>query len=261
MNPEEVITPQPANFENSSVVESSQALPSTEVDKLIMKACVDAFFDYIYPIPAFSFIHRVSFMQNFDEKDYSHPLVQAACGAGSLFLGENGYHRQLGKAWIEEAEIFALKNVDDFTLTNIQILLILTFYFAASRQFRKVMTLLSIATRMAYISRLNYECENLPFVVRESRRRVMWALYIQDRFYSGGLPDFTLCGTGTIHLNLPCTETNFALEIAVSTQMLVSDVSETSNMDIGSLAHCIRILDIRDRILRYLSCHIPSLCD
>jgi len=113
------------------------------------------------------------------------------------------------------------------------------------------MTLLSIASRMAYLSRLNYESGNVPFVVQETRRRLMWAIYTLDRFYSGGLPDFTVCPAESVHLTLPCNEMNFELEISTTTEPLQPVFPSVGNSGIGVFGFYIRMLDIRNRILWY----------
>jgi hypothetical protein len=97
------------------------------------------------------------------------------------------------KAWIAGAEPFVFKHIEDPELIKIQIILVLIFYYIVPRNIKKIMMLLFLASRMAYLTRLNYECNNMPFIVTETRRRLMWAIFVQDKFFSAGLMDFTLC--------------------------------------------------------------------
>jgi hypothetical protein len=177
-------------------------------------------------------------------------LLQAVCAAGAVFISRSPEDNALQQSWLQKAEDYVLKRIDDTSLANIQVLLLLTFSHNASRKFKKGMTLLSIASRMAYIGRLNYEGHDMPFMLKESRRRVMWGLYMQDTFYAGGLPEFTTCSVGNHHLKLPSTEINFEMDIEADSETLHPDRSATNASDLGIIAYFIRVLDIRDRILR-----------
>lgn len=104
---------------------------------------------------------------------------------------------------------------------------------------------------MAYIKNLNYESNSNSFLMQESRRRLMWSIYILDKFYADGTSDFTVCSSESMHLNLPCDERSFELDHKVRAQALVPDPAQPSDSEVGIFAYLVRILDIKDRILRY----------
>jgi hypothetical protein len=218
-----------------------------------LEAHIDTYFTYVYPIPAFSFLQRALFVRDFRDGKCAPALLRAVCAAGSIFLAKNGSEKQRRDTWIEEAEAHVLKKLDEPNLVNIQVLLILTYVYSAQRKPRKILFLLSIASRMAYLNRLNYEREELPFMLREARRRTMWALCMQDTFYAAGLPEFTTCSMQSIHVKLPSGEAAFAMDIEEESEYLrPSNVPTRRATELGILAYYVRLLDIRDRILRFV---------
>jgi hypothetical protein len=237
---------------------------SISSDSTCLEAHIDAYFNYVYPIPSFSFLQRALFVRDFKDGECASALLRAVCAAGSIFLAKNEIEKQRRDTWIEEAEIHVLKKLDEPNLVNIQVLLLLTFVYSALRKPRKILFLLSIASRMAYLNRLNYEREELPFMLRETRRRTMWALCMQDTFYAAGLPEFTTCAVKSIHVKLPSSETAFAMDIEEESEYLRPLDEQTSrDTELGILAYYVRLLDIRDRILRFvvvLNLHVgPTL--
>jgi hypothetical protein len=107
-----------------------------------------------------------------------------------------------------------------------------------------------LVARLAYILRLNHEEDRLPFLIQERRRRLMWSIYVMDTFYSSGRTEFTACPTDTIHLRLPCNEQSFAMDVPVVTEPLVPPTDQPPSRDMGLMAYCIRVIDIRDRTQR-----------
>jgi hypothetical protein len=189
-------------------------------------------------------------------------LVRGICGAASIFLAKDQDDRLRAEQWIEAAEAEIFKAIDSTPLFKIQTIMLTIFYRAAAQKYRKVLLLLSFASRMAYINRLNYESTSNSFLVQESRRRLMWSIYLLDKFYADGILAFTLCPRDSIYLSLPCDERNFELDNRVRTQGLVPTYDQPPDSECGIFAYLIRILDIRDRILRYdqvLTCAVLGL--
>lgn len=111
--------------------------------------------------------------------------------------------------------------------------------------------LMATLTRFAFALRLNYENPNLCSLAQESRRRLMWAIYILDTFLAGGLPEFTLCPSTVIHLPLPNLEASFELDISYANVPLYDSGPSSTVDDNGLLAYYIRVIYLRDSVLRY----------
>lgn len=65
--------------------------------------------------------------------------------------------------------------------------MILLNYRAGNHQMGKASHLLALAARAAYMLKLHREDPQLPFVIQESRRRLMWCIYTADRFNAEGV--------------------------------------------------------------------------
>jgi Fungal specific transcription factor domain. len=111
--------------------------------------------------------------------------------------------------------------------------------------------LMATLTRFAFALRLNYENPNLCSLAQESRRRLMWAIYILDTFLAGGLPEFTLCPSNVIHLPLPSLEASFELDISYANVPLYDSGPSSTVDDNGLLVYYIRVIYLRDSVLRY----------
>ena len=112
--------------------------------------------------------------------------------------------------------------------------------------------LVGTLTRFAFALRLNYENPNICSLAQESRRRLMWGIYILDTILAGGLPEFTLCPSNVMHVHLPSQESNFELDI-LGPNVRLDGVTDRST-DLGLLAYYIRVMSLRDSILRYVTC-------
>jgi len=151
-----------------------------------------------------------------------------------------------GLSYVDIAVNSVLAAIERPTITKIQTLVLSIRYRMTTRNFSSAFMLLSIAVRMAFGLRLNYENPGLCFLAQESRRRLMWALYMLDSTWSAGLRDFTICPADVIHLQLPGTEEDFELDVPRQTASL----SGHSNRDLSILAYYIRIMSLRYVILQ-----------
>ncbi|KAL2065607.1 hypothetical protein VTL71DRAFT_3277 [Oculimacula yallundae] len=220
-------------------------------NKGIVRQHIDAYFEYIYPIPGQSFLHRAIFLQNWSKDAHSPHLLQALCGATGRFLATNDVQHQQAAVWIHEAEEQVLKMISAPSLSVIETLLIIIFDRLTSRKFGKVMALSALVVRFAFAMRLNYTDKKLTFVGQERRRRLMWSMFMSDTLIANGRADFTLVSADRIHLQLPCHERDFSFDIPVETELLKPDPNLNNQSNIGMMGFLIRILEIRVRIQKF----------
>jgi hypothetical protein len=69
--------------------------------------------------------------------------------------------------------------------------------------FTEALMLMGTLTRFAFALRLNYENPNICSLAQESRRRLMWGIYILDTMLVDGAPKFTRCPSNVMHIHLP----------------------------------------------------------
>ncbi|OHE98483.1 hypothetical protein CORC01_06274 [Colletotrichum orchidophilum] len=219
-------------------------------NKTIIKQHIDAFFDFVYPIPCYGFIHKATFCQSWAQDTYNPRLLKAMCGLTARYIaaGDSGRLQQATR-WIQESEMQLLMRLSEPSMSDIEALMLTTLDHIIARRFSKMLVSACLAARLAFMVRLNYEDGRLSFLTQERRRRLMWAIYTMETLYSSGRTEFTGCPKETIHLQLPCHERSFTLDIPVSTEPLKPPKAHCS-LELGLMAYNIRVLDIRDRIQR-----------
>lgn len=193
-------------------------------------------------------------MQAWSKGSLNDCLLRAVCGIASRFVfrgDKESFER--AAAWISEAEAQLLARSGEPRMSDVEAWVLISLNHAFSRQFTRMLVSMSLAARLAYILRLNHEEERLPFLVRERRSRLMWSIYVLDTLYSSGRAEFTSCQRDTLLLRLPCGERSFSMDVPVMTESLTPTpgASHTGTSNLGTMAYCIRILDIRDQTNRY----------
>ncbi|TIC89785.1 putative transcriptional regulatory protein [Colletotrichum higginsianum] len=219
-------------------------------NKTIVKQHIDAFFDFVYPIPCYAFVHKATFCQSWAQGTHNPRLLKAMCGLTARYIasGDTARLRQATR-WIQESEMQLLMRLSEPSMSDIEALMLTTLDHIIARRFSKMLVSACLAARLAFMMRLNYEDSRLSFLTQERRRRLMWAIFTMETLYSSGRAEFTGCSKDTIHLQLPCNEHSFTLDIPVTTEPLKP--SRTQNgTELGLMAYNVRVLDIRDRIQR-----------
>ncbi|KAJ0160049.1 hypothetical protein CTA2_8639, partial [Colletotrichum tanaceti] len=225
--------------------------PDPQFESLISRA-LDNFFRHVHHIPMLSFLHRASLMQRHHVGGLDRPLLLALIGITSLLTDLGPGTSEYGEKCVDESESLILKSLENASTIKVQTLALIIKYRILTRRFSSAFMLAATAARFATALRLNYENPDLCFLAQESRRRLMWALFMIDQGMAGGYRDLTLWTPETIHISLPCNERDFEFDLAPpSLRPLVPGPEESENDDIGSLALHVRILWLRGRILKF----------
>ncbi|KAF2011195.1 hypothetical protein BU24DRAFT_355599, partial [Aaosphaeria arxii CBS 175.79] len=219
-------------------------------DREIARQHVDAYFKYIYPIPLFSFLHHADFLRCYVQGKLSPALLLAVCGAASRFIGRASKHPERSKVWIERAEVMVFQTLGKPTIEIIQALMIVSLFHAHNHQNSKTFHYFALSVRMALYLKLHKDEHGLSFVEAECRRRLLWSMFIQDRFHAGGIPEYILLPVSILdHIRLPCVDQYFNGDIAVTTTTLHASVDPDAAFSMSAML--LRLFDIRNRILQY----------
>jgi hypothetical protein len=157
-------------------------------DRTIVRQHIDAYYDYIYPIPNFSFLHRAELLGQYAAGTVPPALLLAVCGVSSRFLPSAKERANMIKSWIERAETIIFRSMGKTDLASIQTLVLLELYCMYNHQNGKSFLYISLAVRMAYSLKLHKEDGRLSFLEQESRRRLLWCMFTLDRLHAGGVP-------------------------------------------------------------------------
>ena len=211
---------------------------------------LEDFFQLAHPIPVFSFLHKASVIQIYHAGQADDALLLSLIGI-TLQLKQVGPNwGDCSKRYIDAAQTMILGDIARPSITKIQSLVFIIKHHFYNRRFSSAFVLLAMAIRWAYGLRLNYEAPRLRFVAQESRRRLMWSLYILDTLSAAGLQEFSLSSAHTMYIQLPCEERQFELDITQVTESLELQGNQSNPIDIGSFALYVRIIWLRNKILQ-----------
>ncbi|KAF2821007.1 hypothetical protein CC86DRAFT_470803 [Ophiobolus disseminans] len=220
-----------------------------EIDSSTIRQHIDAYFEYVYPVPVFSFLHRADFLSQYVSDTLCSALLLLVCAISSRFLPPFGSRPSAAKSWIERAETMLFQRLGKWTVEDLKALMLLTAYCSHSQHSAKASSYLALAVRTAIFLKLHKENHVLPFIEQECRRRLLWCMFTVDRFQAGGVTEYIVLPSTFIHVQLPCPEHNFQIDLAVQSPHL-RDHAE-AKADLPILNFLLRIFDVRNRILQY----------
>ncbi|KAF9562836.1 hypothetical protein EC968_005065 [Mortierella alpina] len=174
--------------------------------KAVMDSLLQLYFKHIYPFAPF-FIRR-TFMRDYREKplDAQQVMLLNAIFCNACVLSDDPAVRRDTRTYYNRA-----RNILDQTrivsrISTVQALLLLCYYENANGGYSEGWLFLGMAIRIAHDIGLHrqdvytYDPEQA-----ELRKRVWWALYIADRFSSGGLGRPLNIRDSTFRVRLPST--------------------------------------------------------
>ncbi|EEU44500.1 uncharacterized protein NECHADRAFT_49581 [Fusarium vanettenii 77-13-4] len=223
----------------------NQPTDSSPSDELVT-GLVAQYFDRLYPLASYSFLHKATVIQRCRDKTIDRALKLALCAITAMYFDK---HNQERDAWAQEAERLMLDRLEQPSIFQLQASLLLIRYRAGVGQFPRAFIMAGLAGRWAVALRLNYEHSRLGPVAQEVRRRTFWSLYLLEDSFCVGLKEFELFDPDTIHLQLPCEDVDFHQERHVSTGYLQPGKGLEPEV-LGSRAAFVRLAFIRRAIMR-----------
>lgn len=211
-----------------------------------MSNLITIFFERIFPLPSYSFLHPATVKKRFQEGVLDEALKLTICAITKLYIWGRS---SSSDTWADESQELLLQNISRPSVLHLQALLLLVRYRAGAGDFSSAFLLAGLAARSAVGLRLNYDRSDLGPIAQEVRRRTFWSLYLLDDIFSVGLEDFELCRPEIIHLQLPSDDIDFMRERYIRTGSLESDGDDGSD-NIGFRGLFLRVAFIRRAIMR-----------
>ncbi|KAF2720948.1 hypothetical protein K431DRAFT_225285 [Polychaeton citri CBS 116435] len=229
---------------------SASELPRCVDDlKVTIRSYIDTYFEQVDPVSCV-FLHKASLLSDLNKGVVDPMLLKALCAYGARLQSARHDNDSLSASWMRQVESYLLSRLQDRSLVQLQTMMLLIHYRYNSENLDNVWMLLALASRLAFAKRLNIERPSAPPVEQESNRRLMWSIWLLDRLFSGGVEDLAVAPAAKIYLRLPCNERCFSYGVPSKTQFLAPR-EEDDGRDMGVLAYMIRVIEIRDKILRY----------
>lgn len=210
-----------------------------------MMCLIDDFFERIYPLPSYAFLHPATTKRRFREGRGHYTLALAISALTVALLREQDLSK--ASAWIQTAEQDVWIQLASPSISRLQTLLLIIHYRMVTGQFKQAFMLVAIAARSAAAMLLNHERPDIDRIGQETRRRLLWCLKIVERYFSVGLPEFELCPLETIFLQLPSAEEDFGV------------CSGQSPGELGSYSLHVRLEAVRRDIMKLT--RSVALCD
>ncbi|KAK1855543.1 hypothetical protein CCHR01_01867 [Colletotrichum chrysophilum] len=192
----------------STSTEGEDSLHGAEIAQHI-PACVESFFEKVYPLPSHAFLHPETTMERCRAGKIDPALAYAICALATLHSASDLQTRERATPWVQTAEQRIWHHLECPTIARLQALLLIIHYQMETGRFQRAFMLTATAARFAAAMRLNHERPDLDLVAQEVRRRIMWSLKITERYFSVGLPEFEACPIETIYLQFPSAEEDF----------------------------------------------------
>lgn len=194
------------------------------------------------------FLHRATTIAEWSQGKLEGTLLKAICASALRFTPTYHSEDPTAYAWIKQVQNELVNQLGELSVPKLQALMLVIRFLFSLRFTGDVWVLLSVASRVAFTKRLNYERPSIDPVRQESLRRLMWSIYSIDKVFSGGIEDLTVCPTQRMHIRLPSSHHNFQLGLKSRTPFLRS--KGDGDTDLNVLAFLMRLYDIRDRVLR-----------
>ena len=119
---------------------------------------VQDYFQHLYPLPSFAFLHQPTVVQRCRDGTINGPLKLAICALTALRLHRSSLCHDL---WIQQAEQAILQQLGRPSIFHLQALLLVIHYRIESGEYPTAFMLASLAARTAVALRLNYERSEL----------------------------------------------------------------------------------------------------
>ena len=248
----------PTGRRDSDLSRSPSSDHASRDDRLasITSRTLDNFFQHVHHIPTFTFLHRASLMQRYHAGRLDRTLLLALVGITALLTDLGPGTAEYGEHCAAEAEDLILGSLGKMSTVRLQALVLLVEHRILSQRFSAGFMLFSLASRLASALRLNHEQPGLCFLAQESRRRLMWTLYVMDACIAAGNADFGLWRPESIHIQLPCCERNFDFDLPEVTEPLTPPCGPDGLLPplpdvVGLLALHVRVHLVRSRVLLF----------
>ncbi|CAI7609580.1 unnamed protein product [Penicillium pancosmium] len=221
----------------------------TSSDELFER--INAYFQYLYPIPSFAFLHEPTIRQQCESGTLDHNLATSITTTVDLWLPKGQKPAERISLCIDSVEQGIWNQLDRPCIRQLQCLMLIVHCHIHLGRFSRAYMLAGLAGRAVTALRLNYERPELSFIAQETRRRVLWALTSIDGFFSVGLPEYETIPHAIIYQRLPSSEEAFR-EGTPQSQLSArrASLSAASAEDGGLLADCIQLSKISKDIMR-----------
>ncbi|VUC31110.1 unnamed protein product [Clonostachys rosea] len=245
-----IMAASPSSGFGSTVASHTSQWGPESLDKQRVRACLNTYFSSRSQWTG-KFLHKALTLSDWNQGRLDPALLHALVAIGMMLSSPDPEQGKTARDLIEQAQQSVLLNPGQFSVTQLQVLLLVIRFRWNDGDLSSAWNLLSMAARLAFTMRLNHEYsgEAQPLTL-ELRRLLVWEIYSIDRYFSGGVEDLSVCPTSRMQLRLPCDDYSFEKGLPSRAGFL----SSTHPEEVGSTnvyGYYLKLLALRDEVLRY----------
>ncbi|RAQ57822.1 hypothetical protein COH20_004106 [Aspergillus flavus] len=225
-------------------------------DNTEIQIALDIFFERIYPLPGYAFLHRASLYDRFHRGQADQSLLLSIIAISISLTETDSSKREYAAQCLKRAEQLIINNLSQPSIIRTQALLLIVRCMMCLGEYSSAFPLVSLLSRFAFSLRLNYDNQRVCFLAREARRRLMWAIYMLDQTWAAGLLEFTTCPVDAIYVGLPYPEETWELDVCPETDVQLKSQTKLP----GLLAANVGVCYLRDKVLRHAKRFAAGSC-
>lgn len=209
------------------------------------------FFEHLYPVPSYSFLHPCTTLTGCQQGVLERPLLLAICALTSLHVTVSGVAvtREASDEWVADVEEMIWRCLEHPSMSRLQALLLTISYRIATGSYEKAFMITAIAARAASAMGLNHEHTHLGPISEEVRRRTVWCFKLLESYFSVGLIEFEVLPFENVYLRPPLCEELFGSQWQPGAEDFAIPALRDQK-ELGSLNSCIRLVSIRRDIMK-----------
>lgn len=211
---------------------------------------IELYFDKANP-STIVFLHKPTVLADWSQGRLTSALTILLCGMG-VFHGVSSDQRAKARDCIRSSQLAILSRIGEQSIEHLQTLVLLVQFHFRYGNIAEAWDLISLAARLAFTLRLNYEHQGIRPLAQESQRRLVWAIYQIDRMLSGGVEDLSVCPVDRMFIRLPCDDQSFHRGMP-SRAAYLDSLGGIDGATVDALAYHLQLKAIRDRVLRYVT--------
>lgn len=211
-------------------------------------------FRILHPVQCYSFFHPATTIREAEEQKFSSILAAGICSVAGLFIAPDAAGQKFTERCNVWVKFHLSRTVGTFTKDRLALLVLSSIYDFLVGDWPKVWEYSSTASRIVTAMQYNWDATTGSFIEQESVRRLVWQVYIMDRFLAGGFNEHLTLREEDIYLSLPCSDYAFRADHAVKPMERLDQRPPPNNPkhvdNVSILAITVRLFSVRHEILR-----------
>ena len=210
-------------------------------------------FEILHPVQCYAFFHPQTTFKEADERRFTSIIAAGVCSITGLFMSPDDAGRKFTERCNHWVKFHLSRTAGIFTKERLTLLVLSSIYDLMVGDWPKVWEYSSTASRIITAMQYNWDATSGSFIEQESIRRLVWEVYIIDRFLAGGYSEHLTLREEHLFLVLPCDDYSFRNNQPVPTvdrlSQRPSPASQRQGGNASLLSINLRLMSVRHTLL------------